>query len=691
MHRDRVARHPRQHADRAARPAHRRRDRARAPRTSRTSSGTRSGAPATSTSSPPGPRPWATGSSTRRSGSSRGSSRSSGRGPTATAIRCSIFTRDQLLDNVTVYWFTGTGASSGRLYWESAGPAPPLDPATMAALMGPVTVPTGCSVFPREIRRPVAPLGRAALHEHPLVERARRRAATSPRSNSPSSSSTRCAPRSDRCDEPGGGRVGRARRLARARDHRRPGGVVLRQGPERSRRRCREGRAAGRTPVPPLGTAARRRGPGRTGRAIPVREHRQDQRGRGGRARPARTIFDSSPRRATSSSPTVPIISRWAEPTRRRSSWRSRRSGSPARTRATGHTISSSFHAGGEGSILPSGPGWQQFPERPPIQVGGELAEYDAGWNAAVAVLGAMYDRLRTGRGQQIDVSIQESELTLNRTRLSRFNNDDIVLRREGSRYGFMGMMRCRDGWVQLVGVTPAQWDALAASPDAGDLADPRIATAAARAENMELAAAALQAWCEQHDKADVVRILAPLGCPVGAYATPSDLVGVGATRAPRVLPRGRRRPRWSCARSRAAVSLFGDAGRDPIGADPRQRRPGSARTRRQASAAARPRPRGRAGPRLHLGRRGPVRHVPARAARRRGGQGRVARHAPTRPGAASSPTTAASTAHRTSTSSTSASGRSRSTSPKPDGACARATGSRSGPTSSSTTSAPAS
>ena len=184
-----------------------------------------------------------------------------------------------------------------------------------------------------------------------------------------------------------------------------------------------------------------------------------------------------------------------------------------------------SFHAGGEGSILPSGPGWQQFPERPPIQVGGELAEYDAGWNAAVAVLGAMYDRLRTGRGQQIDISIQESELTLNRTRLSRFNNDEIVLRREGSRYGFMGMMRCRDGWVQLVGATPAQWDALAASPDAGDLADVRIATAAARAENMELAAAALQAWCEQHDKADVVRILAPLGCPVGAYATPADLV----------------------------------------------------------------------------------------------------------------------------------------------------------------------
>jgi crotonobetainyl-CoA:carnitine CoA-transferase CaiB-like acyl-CoA transferase len=183
------------------------------------------------------------------------------------------------------------------------------------------------------------------------------------------------------------------------------------------------------------------------------------------------------------------------------------------------------FHAGGEGSILPSGPGWKLFPERPPIQIGSNLAEYDAGWNAAVAVLAACYDRLRTGRGQRIDISIQESELTLNRTRLSRFNNDGITLRREGGRYGFMGMMACRDGWVQLVGVTPDQWDALAASPDAGELADPRIATATARAANMAVAAEALITWCKARDKAEVVRILTPVGCAVGAYATPADLL----------------------------------------------------------------------------------------------------------------------------------------------------------------------
>ena len=183
------------------------------------------------------------------------------------------------------------------------------------------------------------------------------------------------------------------------------------------------------------------------------------------------------------------------------------------------------FHSGSEGSILPSGAGWKQFPQRPPVQIGSGVADYDAGWNAAVAVLAAWYDRLRTGRGQRIDVSMQESQLALNRTRLSRFNNDGVTLHREGSRYGFFGMMPCRDGWVQLVGLTPDQWDALAASPDAGELADSRFATAAARGDNFAAAAETLLSWCKGHDKADVVRILTPLGCPVGAYALPSDLL----------------------------------------------------------------------------------------------------------------------------------------------------------------------
>jgi len=58
-------------------------------------------------------------------------------------------TRDNILDNITVYWLTGTGASAARSYWESgqaqakaAGQAPP-----------PMALPFGFTTFPGEIWR----------------------------------------------------------------------------------------------------------------------------------------------------------------------------------------------------------------------------------------------------------------------------------------------------------------------------------------------------------------------------------------------------------------------------------------------------------------------------------------------------------------------------------------------------------
>ncbi len=58
-------------------------------------------------------------------------------------------TREHIVDNITLYWLTGTGASAARSYWEegqenarAAGQAPT-----------PVSVPVGFTTFPGEIRR----------------------------------------------------------------------------------------------------------------------------------------------------------------------------------------------------------------------------------------------------------------------------------------------------------------------------------------------------------------------------------------------------------------------------------------------------------------------------------------------------------------------------------------------------------
>jgi pimeloyl-ACP methyl ester carboxylesterase len=60
-------------------------------------------------------------------------------------------TRDHILDNITVYWLTGTGASAARAYWES-GRAQALAAASGQA-PPPVSIPVGFTTFPDEIFR----------------------------------------------------------------------------------------------------------------------------------------------------------------------------------------------------------------------------------------------------------------------------------------------------------------------------------------------------------------------------------------------------------------------------------------------------------------------------------------------------------------------------------------------------------
>ena len=52
-----------------------------------------------------------------------------------------IASRDELIDNVMMYWLPDAGASSARIYWESFG-------STGAE---PISIPVGCSIFPKEI------------------------------------------------------------------------------------------------------------------------------------------------------------------------------------------------------------------------------------------------------------------------------------------------------------------------------------------------------------------------------------------------------------------------------------------------------------------------------------------------------------------------------------------------------------
>ena len=55
-----------------------------------------------------------------------------------------VFTKDELLTNLSLYWFTQTAASSARIYYESRHPTTP-------PVAGRIAAPMACADFPKEI------------------------------------------------------------------------------------------------------------------------------------------------------------------------------------------------------------------------------------------------------------------------------------------------------------------------------------------------------------------------------------------------------------------------------------------------------------------------------------------------------------------------------------------------------------
>ena len=79
-------------------------------------------------------------------------------------------TRDHVLDNITLYWLTGTGASAARSYWEAYGPdAPAAGRPAPAAADDPVRL----HDVPRRDLADAAQLGRGELPERHLLQRGR--------------------------------------------------------------------------------------------------------------------------------------------------------------------------------------------------------------------------------------------------------------------------------------------------------------------------------------------------------------------------------------------------------------------------------------------------------------------------------------------------------------------------------------
>jgi len=158
----------------------------------------------------------------------------------------------------------------------------------------------------------------------------------------------------------------------------------------------------------------------------------------------------------------------------------------------------------------------------PPVRVGFPIVDTLTGQTAAVAILGALLQRERTGQGAYIDVAMLEASMAFMTSALTPFLVTGKSLKRLGntgySELPTAGLFATADGrHVSLGVVQDNQFAVLARLLDRADwLADPRYATADARRANFAAMEGELATIFATRDARDWEQALSDAGIPCG-------------------------------------------------------------------------------------------------------------------------------------------------------------------------------
>jgi len=101
------------------------------------------------------------------------------------------------------------------------------------------------------------------------------------------------------------------------------------------------------------------------------------------------------------------------------------------------------------------------YPDLPPVRVGTIIGDLAASLYAAIGTLAALREVEKTGRGQVVDVSQQDSVLTLTEHAVVRYTTKQEIATPLGNDHPFVrpyGQFRCKDGYVFFGGYTDKFW-----------------------------------------------------------------------------------------------------------------------------------------------------------------------------------------------------------------------------------------
>jgi len=176
------------------------------------------------------------------------------------------------------------------------------------------------------------------------------------------------------------------------------------------------------------------------------------------------------------------------------------------------------------------------YPDRPPVVIGANVGDAGTGMHLTIAVLAALVQRQATGRGQLVEVAMQEAVLNITRVKFTPTLTTGAPLERMGNRSAsgaYADLVRCAGAgpndyvYLMLPPDSAEPFEALVEVIGRDDLrADQRFSTPPARARHTDELTAAIEGWTMKHDKHAVMRALAGRGIPCGAVLDTAEVLG---------------------------------------------------------------------------------------------------------------------------------------------------------------------
>lgn len=165
-------------------------------------------------------------------------------------------------------------------------------------------------------------------------------------------------------------------------------------------------------------------------------------------------------------------------------------------------------------------------PDLPPLKAAGQQAGFQAGVNAGIASLGALYARLGTGRGQHIDISVQECLIAIMENNYIAWPYDQTTPSRLGFRLIPQDVLPCRDGYIYVLAIEEHQWQNAVELMGNPEWADTELfQDFLARSVNWDALKALLEDWLQDKSVQEVYHGAQQRRVPFAPVSTMGDLL----------------------------------------------------------------------------------------------------------------------------------------------------------------------